>query len=41
VRHSEADISAATSDLGYRPLVDFESGLRSTVDWFNQRSAVA
>jgi UDP-glucose 4-epimerase len=41
VRHSEADISAAASDLGYRPSIDFEAGLRSTVDWFKQRDAVA
>jgi UDP-glucose 4-epimerase len=37
VRHSEADISGAANDLGYRPSVGFESGLRTTVDWFNQR----
>ena len=41
VRHSEADIAAAASDLGYRPSVGFEGGLQSTVDWFNQRGAVA
>jgi UDP-glucose 4-epimerase len=41
VRHSEADISGAASDLGYRPSVGFESGLRTTVDWFNQRGRVA
>jgi UDP-glucose 4-epimerase len=35
VKHSEADISAAAADLGYRPSVDFEHGLRQTVDWFN------
>jgi UDP-glucose 4-epimerase len=34
VRHSEADISAAAADLGYRPSVDFERGLRQTVAWF-------
>ena len=34
VRHSEADISAATRDLGYRPAVDFDTGLRHTVEWF-------
>jgi UDP-glucose 4-epimerase len=34
VRHSEADIAAATTDLGYEPTVDFEHGLRRTVDWF-------
>jgi UDP-glucose 4-epimerase len=37
VRHSEADIGGAARDLGYHPSVGFESGLRTTVDWFNQR----
>jgi UDP-glucose 4-epimerase len=36
VRHSEADISAAASDLGYHPSVPFEQGLRRTVDWFRE-----
>ena len=39
VRHSEADISAAASDLAYRPSVTFEAGLQRTVDWFRARSA--
>jgi UDP-glucose 4-epimerase len=39
VRHSEADISAAAADLGYRPAVSFEQGLACTVDWFRERSA--
>jgi len=39
VRHSEADITAAATDLGYRPLVDFERGLQQTVDWFTDRVA--
>ncbi|MBI3697351.1 MAG: SDR family oxidoreductase [Acidobacteria bacterium] len=37
VRHSQADISAARRDLGYRPAVDFEEGLRRTLEWFRQR----
>jgi UDP-glucose 4-epimerase len=37
VRHSEADISAAAGELGYRPSVGFEAGLHATVDWFNER----
>jgi UDP-glucose 4-epimerase len=41
VRHSEADISAAATDLGYRPAVAFDAGLRRTVDWFKDRNAVA
>jgi UDP-glucose 4-epimerase len=39
VRHSEADISAAANDLGYRPAVSFDDGLRRTVDWFTERAA--
>jgi UDP-glucose 4-epimerase len=39
VRHSEADISAAANELGYRPAVAFDEGLRRTVDWFTERSA--
>ena len=38
VRHSEADISAAANDLGYRPAVGFDDGLRRTVDWFRERA---
>jgi len=34
VRESLADISKAQRLLGYRPLVDFEEGLRRTVDWY-------
>jgi UDP-glucose 4-epimerase len=34
VRHSLADIRAAKKLLGYRPIVDFETGLRLTVDWY-------
>lgn len=34
VRHSLADIRLARKLLGYRPLVDFETGLRRTVDWY-------
>ena len=37
VRHSEADISAARSDLGYHPVVSFREGLTQTVRWFSAR----
>jgi len=37
VRASEADISAAANDLGYRPSVGFAEGLARTVDWFLHR----
>lgn len=36
VKHTLADISKAKSMLGYEPLVDFEEGMRRTVDWFRQ-----
>jgi len=35
VRHSMASIEAAQHDLGYRVLVDFEEGLRRTVEWYH------
>jgi nucleoside-diphosphate-sugar epimerase len=34
IKHSLADISRAESVLGYKPLVDFEEGLRRTVEWY-------
>lgn len=38
VRDSQADIRKAERLIGYRPLVDFEEGLRRTVEWY--RSSV-
>jgi UDP-glucose 4-epimerase len=34
IKHSLADISRAESALGYKPFVDFEEGLRRTVEWY-------
>ena len=34
IRHSLADISAAEQHLSYKPKVNFEDGLRLTVDWY-------
>lgn len=34
VMHTSADLTAAKSDLGYSPRVQFEEGLRRTVEWF-------
>ncbi len=34
IKHSLADISKAEAHLGYRPKVNFEEGLRRTVDWY-------
>ena len=36
IKHSLADISKAEAGLGYRPLVDFEEGLRRTVEWYRK-----
>jgi UDP-glucose 4-epimerase len=36
VRHSQADISAAERDLGFRPRVSVEEGLRLTLEWFGR-----
>ena len=34
IKHSLADISNAEAALGYKPAVDFEEGLRRTVEWY-------
>jgi nucleoside-diphosphate-sugar epimerase len=36
VKHSQADVSAAERDLGFRPQVSVEEGLRLTLDWFRR-----
>jgi nucleoside-diphosphate-sugar epimerase len=38
VRDSQADIGRAQALLGYAPTVDFEDGLRRTVDWYRRAS---
>ena len=38
VRHTHADISAARKLFGYQPKVDFETGLRKTIQWFQSRT---
>jgi nucleoside-diphosphate-sugar epimerase len=37
IKHSLADISKAEAGLAYTPKVDFEEGLRRTVDWYRRR----
>jgi len=37
IKHSLADISKAASGLGYKPRIDFEEGLRRTVEWYRGR----
>jgi nucleoside-diphosphate-sugar epimerase len=34
VKHSRADISKAEKHLGYKPRVNFEQGLKNTVEWY-------
>ncbi len=34
IKHSLADISKAKAGLGYEPVIDFDEGLRRTVDWY-------
>lgn len=41
VMHSLADISKAEAGLGYRPKVDFEEGLRRTVEWYRNEMRAA
>jgi len=37
IKHSLADISKAEAALGYKPTVNFEEGLRRTVEWYRGR----
>ena len=37
IKHSLADISAAEKHLGYKPKVNFEEGLRQTVNWYRSQ----
>jgi UDP-glucose 4-epimerase len=39
VKHSLADISLAQKHLGYKTLVNFEDGLRQTVEWYKTETA--
>ncbi len=36
VKHSLADITQARNAFGYEPTVDFEEGLRRTVEWYRE-----
>jgi UDP-glucose 4-epimerase len=38
IRDSLADISLAEKLIGYKPIVDFRSGLERTIDWYRQTS---
>lgn len=37
IKHSLADLSQAERHFGYKPLVDFEEGLRRTVEWYKSQ----
>jgi UDP-glucose 4-epimerase len=39
VRHTCADISAAAADLGHKPQINFEEGLRRTAQWMQASSS--
>ena len=41
VKHSLADLTLAGKHLGYKPTVDFEEGLRRTIQWYQQQSNAA
>jgi nucleoside-diphosphate-sugar epimerase len=41
VKHSRADISKAEKYLDYKPGVDFEQGLKNTVDWYKTQIDLA
>ena len=41
VRHSMADINQATKHLGYEPLVDFETGLAQSIDYYRTAFSVS
>ena len=41
VKHSLADISAARAALGYEPKIDYEEGLRRTVEWYRGQAKTA
>jgi nucleoside-diphosphate-sugar epimerase len=39
VKHSLADLSRTEKHLGYKPSVEFEEGLRRTVDWYREQQS--
>jgi UDP-glucose 4-epimerase len=41
IQHSLADIARAKAQLGYAPKVQFEEGLRRTVEWYRGQSKAA
>jgi nucleoside-diphosphate-sugar epimerase len=41
VPHSHADVSAAEVELGYRPEISVEEGLRRTIAWYERQAEVS
>jgi len=41
VKHSLADLARAERHLGYKPQVNFEDGLRRTIDWYRSQEKSA
>src|SRR5579864_3552689 len=41
VKHSLADLTRAEKHLGYKPLINFEEGLRQTVEWYRTQEKSA
>jgi UDP-glucose 4-epimerase len=41
VKHSLADMASAERYLGYKPVTDFEEGLRRTIAWYRTRQLTA
>jgi nucleoside-diphosphate-sugar epimerase len=41
VQHSLADITRASTELGYKPMADFHAGLEKTVAWYLEEKAKA
>lgn len=39
VKHTHADIAKAKKELGYQPKVNFEEGLKRTIEWYESRKA--
>jgi nucleoside-diphosphate-sugar epimerase len=37
IKHSFASVEAAKKHLGYKALVDFDSGLRATIKWYQSK----
>jgi nucleoside-diphosphate-sugar epimerase len=40
VKHSLADLSLAEKHLRYRPAIDFEEGLRRTIEWYRSDGSI-